>query len=423
MREALTKIVCTIGPSTSSRQKIRELIDAGMSVARINFSHGSREAHLETIRSIKDSRCGVGRYVAIALDTRGPEVRIRTPEEKDIKVNAGDILRFSSSGKGILIPKIDFKSLSMDDRVFIDDGAIDMKVTSVEENGFGCKVMSSGVVKSNKSMNFPNIDIGIESLSNEDKDDIMFGVRNGIDMIFVSFVNSRRDVEEIRRVVGSGVPIVSKVESCLGMRNLGEIALSSDGVMIARGDLGVEIGLENMFSAQKKILLSAKREGKPVICATQMMESMILKSTPNRSEISDVGNAVIDGCDCVMLSGETAVGAFPIETVKFMRSVCIDAEEYGLRSERLYEGCPYVDGVVICFGESFEIERMYLRSPTVPIVVISNDKWILRRFSICRGMIPVEGEESADVNMILEGMGMKGRFLVIFKGDVRIVNV
>lgn len=422
MKMALTKIVCTIGPSTSSKQKIGELIDAGMSIARLNFSHGSRDAHLETIRIIRDSRCNVDRYVAIALDTRGPEVRIRTPEDKDVKVKSGDILYFSSSGKGISIPRIDFKSLSKDDKIFIDDGRIDLRVTSVEEDGFGCEVMSNGAIKSGKSMNFPNIDVGIEFLSDEDKNDIIFGLENGIDIIFASFVSSRKDVEEIRKVVGSRVPIVSKVESCLGMRNLREIASSSDGVMIARGDLGVEIGLSKVFSAQKKILLETKKEGKPVICATQMMESMILKNTPNRSETSDVGNAVADGCDCVMLSGESAVGMFPIETVKFMKSICIDAEEYVLEN-RPHEAYPYLNGIVMCFREALEIEKVYLSSTMIPIVVISDDKWVLRKFSICRGVIPVDGKGPIDVDRVLQNLKLKGRFLVICKEDAKVTSV
>ncbi|AFN83720.1 pyruvate kinase [Encephalitozoon romaleae SJ-2008] len=422
MKMALTKIVCTIGPSTSSKQKIRDLINAGMSIARLNFSHGTREAHLETIRNIMDSRCNVDRYVAIALDTKGPEVRIRTPEDKDIKVKSGDILHFSSSGRGISIPRIDFKSLSKDDKIFIDDGRIDLRVASVEEDGFRCEVMSNGTIKNDKSMNFPNIDVGIEFLSDEDKDDIIFGLENGIDIIFASFVSSRKDVGKIRKIVGSQVPIVSKIESCLGMKNIREIASSSDGVMIARGDLGVEIGVDKVFSAQKKILLETKKEGKPVICATQMMESMILKNTPNRSETSDVGNAVADGCDCVMLSGESAIGMFPIETVKFMKSICIDAEEYVLGS-RPHERYPYVNGVVMCFREALEIEKMYLSSPMIPIVVVSGDKWILRRFSIYRGIVPVDGKGPIDVDRVLQGLKLKGRFLVICKESTKVTDV
>nr|AGE96435.1 pyruvate kinase [Encephalitozoon cuniculi] len=428
MRMVLTKIVCTIGPRTSSREKIKELIDAGMSIARLNFSHGSREAHLEVIRNIRDSRSGAGRHVSIALDTRGPEVRLRTPEMKDIKVEGGEVLRFSllSSEKDIWIPGVDLKSLGVDNRVFIDDGAIELRVVNVEEDGFECEVLNSGMIKSNKSMNFPGTDIGDRALGDEDKNDIAFGLENGIDMVFASFVSCRADVEEIRRLVGSKVPVVSKIESCLGMRNLKEIALCSDGVMIARGDLGVEIGLENMFSAQKRILYEVKREGRPVICATQMMESMTLKNAPNRSEISDVGNAVLDGCDCVMLSAESAVGMFPVETVKFMRSICADAERYDMESRKGAGACgvsSYVDGVVICSGTESQIEKIYLSKPETPIIVISESLWILRRFSIYRGIIPVYGKGSEDAEATLRRLGLRGRFLAVGREDVRMVSV
>ncbi|ADM12189.2 pyruvate kinase [Encephalitozoon intestinalis ATCC 50506] len=428
MKASLTKIVCTIGPSSSSKEKIKDLIDAGMSVARLNFSHGSREEHLEVIRNIKDAICSLGRYVSIALDTRGPEIRIRTPGDKNIEVNGGDILRFSSvsSGKSIWIPWIDFRSLGMGDRISVDDGRIDLKVVDVEEDGFGCEVLSSGIIRSNKSMNFPNIDVGIKFLSDEDRSDIVFGLENGIDMIFASFVNSKKDVEEIRKVVGNRIPVVSKIESCLGMKNLEEIVLCSDGVMIARGDLGAEVGLVDTFSAQKKILLETKRGKKPAICATQMMESMTSRDTPSRAEISDVGNAVLEGCDCVMLSGESAVGMFPIETVKFMRNICIKAETYYQETKKdlgFHKMFPYVKGIVVCTDSMEDVERLYLGRPGVPIILISEDKWILRRFSIWRGVFPMDIKPPTDVDDVLRGLGLKGTFLVACKEEMKTINV
>lgn len=289
-RIARTKIICTIGPSCSSREKIEQLIEAGMSVARLNFSHGTMEEHLAVIRNVKDARENAGRYVGIALDTKGPEIRISTPGGMDMEVSADDVLEFCMSlcRNCILISPIKLGFLKVGDKVFIDDGLLALEVVEVKSNGFSSRTLNKHIIKNNKSMNFPGVDVGLKSMSEKDKEDIAFGVKNGIDFIFASFVNSLSDVGKIRKLVSNkDVVIVSKIESLRAMNNLEEIILASDGVMAARGDLGVEVGLENVFSAQKEIFSAARAHNKPMVCATQMMESMTEKSIPSRSEVSD----------------------------------------------------------------------------------------------------------------------------------------
>lgn len=427
MDGSLTKIVCTIGPETSSKERIMSLVDAGMSIARLNFSHGTREEHLGVIRTIKECRDRAGRYVAIALDTKGPEVRVGTPDGKDLDVKDGDFLGFSTNPRegDVRIPRISFESLCVGREVFIDDGAIKLKIAGVRADGIECKVLAGGAIADNKSMNFPGMDVGLGPLGDEDRDDIVFGIENGIDMVFVSFVAQGSDVEEVRRLVGGSIPVISKIESCLGLRNVKEVVSASDGVMIARGDLGVEIGLERMFSAQKRIVWEALGDGKPVICATQMMESMTLRSAPSRSEVSDVGNAVLDRCDCVMLSGETAVGMFPVETVRFMRRICLDAEEYSRCCERkgIHRMFPYICAIAVISGSDSQLEQIYSTSPEVPVIAVTDDRRVLRKFSVYRGIVPVEAKGSADVGDALKGLGIRGRVLVVCGEDMKTVDV
>lgn len=419
MTITLTKIVCTIGPETSSKEAIKRLIGAGMSIARLNFSHGSMEDHLAVIRNIKDAREEAGRYVAIALDTKGPETRICTPNGTDMKVSTGDIIRCSTvSDRGsVLISPISIKSLRENDKVFIDDGLLGLKVVEVGEDYFSCEVLNEHNVKNNKSMSFPGIDMGLKSLSEKDREDIIFGMDNGIDFIFASFINGSSDIGEIREFVGSrDIFVVSKIESLRAMRELEDIVLASDGVMAARGDLGVETGLENLFSAQKMIFAICRRHNKPLICATQMMESMTGSNIPTRAEISDVGNAVLDGCDCVMLSGETAVGLFPTRTVDFMRRICLDAEEHARRSQ---QGPKLhvlgIDSVVVATDSISKVESMYSACSTVPVILISEDRKLLGRFCIYKGIIPVfaDRRDGKEIHSVLRKLGFNGKSLII----------
>lgn len=424
----LTKIICTIGPESMSEERIQQLAEAGMSVARLNFSHGSVEDHLKVIGTIRKVRERLDRYVAIALDTKGPEVRISIP--RDRHVLAGDILRFSTRpcGDDILMSPVGLQHLKVDDRVFVDDGLLSLRVVETGDSGFACEALNGHTVKNNKSVNFPGIDVGLRSPSERDMEDIVFGLDNGVDIVFASFVSSSSDVDEIRkRGGGRDVFVVSKIESLCAMRNLEEIVLASDGVMVARGDLGAEIGLENLFGAQKEIVSVCRRHRKPVICATQMMESMTSRSFPSRAEVSDVGNAVYEGCDCVMLSGETAVGLFPVETVGFMRMICLNAEEYSRksRSSESQFNMLFSDvGSIVMFATNMsQIRPVYMADLMVPVVVVSEDEGLLGRLCIHRGIIPVLCCGTRDVADVVRMLGLGGRSLVIEDGQARIADI
>jgi pyruvate kinase len=388
----MTKIVCTIGPSSSSRERLRKLMMAGMSIARLNFSHGSEEEYVEVIRLIKEVRRELGVHVAIALDTMGPETRITV--QNSIHVRENDVLVFSVVPRPgvVLVTPIDLTRLKAGDKVFVDDGILGMEVTEVQDDTFTCRCLNRHVIENRKSINFPGVQLGLEPLSSRDKSDIMFGLKNGVDFIFASFINSAADVRAIRDLAGNDVLIVSKIETLNAMKSLEEIADASDGVMAARGDLGVEIGLENLFEAQKLIFRLCRERGKPLICATEMMQSMTSKPVPSRSEISDVGNAVLDGCDCVMLSAETATGQFPVETVSFARRICANAERY-LGASGLH---------VILYARSYaDILRTASRR-----IVVSEDERLLRKTCIHRGVLPVSASTSVDLPSIKTRLGV-----------------
>ncbi|KAM0672675.1 hypothetical protein OCOL_000407 [Ordospora colligata] len=425
MKDAQTKIVCTIGPETSSKEKIAQLIKAGMNIARINFSHGERKEHRKVIEDIQDVRKSEGKYVAIALDTRGPEVRISI--ESDFYASTGDAIRFYTKQRkgGIFIPEINLNALKIGANVFIDDGSLELKITEVFDGGFECISQNGHLVKNNKSMNFPGIDIGMKYLRGDDIEDMIFAVECGIDMIFASFIGSRHDVEDVKKIVVN-VPVISKIESCMGMENLDEIAWVSDGLMVARGDLGVEVGMGSMFSSQKRIIAAAKKANKPVICATQMMESMISKEMPTRAETSDVGNAVMDGCDCVMLSGETAVGRFPIKTVEAMRMICMDAEKYIRKIGDAIGMCelfPYVSAIVLWLCPADQVERFYASRPGIPIIMVSRSLCEIRRFCMYRGIVCVMYDELINVRSVAERLCIEVRYMVIEEKSVRMEEI
>ena len=331
-----TKIVCTLGPATSDVETMKKLIENGMSAARVNFSHGSHESHAETIAKLKQAREEMGAPIPLILDTKGPEIRIKTFKEEKVRLeeNATFTLTTRDVEGDASIVSVTYEDLPKDlhrgSRVLIDDGLIELIVEDITETDVICKVINGGVVKSRKGVNLPGVEVNLPSLMEKDVEDLKFGVKNGFDIVAASFIRTAADVVKIRRVLeqngGGHIHIISKIESQQGVDNIDEILEVSDGIMVARGDLGVEIPPEDVPVVQKTLIAKANRLGKPVITATQMLESMTSSPRPTRAEANDVANAIFDGSDAIMLSGETAAGAYPLEAVATMNRIALKAE-------------------------------------------------------------------------------------------------
>ena len=327
-----TKIVCTIGPSSESEEVLEQLVNEGMSVARLNFSHGSIPEHKIKIDRIKKVREKLKRPVAIMFDTKGPEIRLgNLKDDMEPYLNVDDeyVLTTEDITGDEKIASITYKELPKDikkgDSILIDDGLIELKVESVTGDEIHTKVVNGGFIKSKKGVNVPNVKLRLPSLTEKDIADLKFGVKEDIDFVAASFVRTKEDVLNIRSVLESegmyNIQIISKIENKEGLENIDAIIEVSDGIMVARGDLGVEIPTEEVPIIQKEIIKKCNLKGKPVITATQMLDSMIRNPRPTRAEANDVANAVLDGSDAIMLSGETASGAYPVEAVKTMAKI------------------------------------------------------------------------------------------------------
>lgn len=342
-----TKIICTIGPASESEENLRKLMKAGMNVARFNFSHGSHEEHKAKFARVLKVSGELGVSVATLLDTKGPEIRLRDFAAGKVELKAGQ--EFILTTEEILGDEtrasITYKNLKEDvkegSRVLIDDGKIEMEVKKIEGEEIVCKVLNGGMVSNHKGINVPGVDLTMPYISDVDRADIMFGIQMGFDFIAASFVRNKEDVLAIREILDenkSPIKIISKIESLQGIQNLEEILAVSDGIMVARGDMGVELPMEEVPIIQKKMIKMAVAAGKHVITATQMLESMINNPRPTRAEANDVANAIYDGTTAIMLSGESAAGKYPVEAVETMARIAertenaIDYDSRMLRS-------------------------------------------------------------------------------------------
>lgn len=331
-----TKIICTIGPSSQSEDKLRELMKAGMNVARFNFSHGDHEEQKQKFLTVKKVSEDLKLPIATMLDTKGPEIRLRDFEGGKVELMAGQ--KFALTTEEIMgtseRASITYKNLKNDVKVgnmiLIDDGLIGMTIEEITDTDIICKVINGGFVSNHKGINAPGAVLSMDYISDVDKADILFGIEMGFDYIACSFVRSREDVLDVRRILdahGSDIKIIAKIENVQGIRNLQEILEVSDGLMVARGDMGVEIPLEDVPPIQKKMIKEAVASGKFVITATQMLDSMIHNPRPTRAETTDVANAIYDGTTAIMLSGETANGDYPIEAVQTMDRIAVRTEK------------------------------------------------------------------------------------------------
>ncbi len=332
-----TKIVCTLGPATDNEEVLRQMMIEGMDVARCNFSHGTYEDHKRRMDMVKKLRKEVGKPVAILLDTKGPEVRVKDFKEGKVMLEEGQLFTLTADEvegtKDIVSVTYNrlYEDLEVGMRVLMDDGLIEMTVEKVDKNNIVCRVINGGAVSNHKGVNVPDVDLSMPYISDRDREDILFGIEQDVDFIAASFVQKKEDILQLRKLLekngGEEIRIISKIENAQGVANIDDIIEVSDGIMVARGDMGVEIPYEEVPVIQKKIIKKVYRAGKQVITATQMLESMIKSPRPTRAETTDIANAVYDGTSAIMLSGETAAGAYPVEAVKTMVRIAERTEQ------------------------------------------------------------------------------------------------
>ncbi len=414
-----TKIICTLGPAVDNEDMIRALIRTGMNAARFNFSHGSHEEHLNRLNLLKSVRDSMGRPVAAILDTKGPEIRIRSFETKSISLEAGDSFTLTTrevQGNGSLVSVTYLelhKEVSVGQEILIDDGLVALKVEEINGQDIRCVVENGGALSANKSINIPGVHIHLPALTEKDVSDIRFGVENDFDFIAASFVRRAADVQAVREVLdrfgGQEVRIIAKIENQEGVDNIDEILEAADGIMVARGDLGVEIPAAKVPILQKQIIRKGLQAGKPVITATQMLDSMMRNPRPTRAEVSDVANAVFDGTSCVMLSGETAGGKYPLEALTAMVNIVEEAEQsihYWRQFEkrRVIPASNINDAIthtccltakdleakaILAATNSGRTARMICRfRPACPVAALTMHEKVRRQLAICWGVIP-----------------------------------
>jgi len=331
-----TKIVATIGPASNTPEMIRKLIEAGMNVARLNFSHGSYGDHASVIKYLRDISDEMDTPVTLLQDLQGPKIRVGKLKHDEMKLTKGDILSIipmeEYTGQPDVIP-IDYPHAAEEAvcgmSILLDDGLLSLTVRSIKDHALICTVEDGGILKNRKGVNFPNLTLKLPSLTDKDKQDLKFGLEQGVDWVSLSFVRSAADIIELRDFIikaGYHKPLIAKIEKPQAIEHLDEIIQAADGVMVARGDLGVEMSPEKVPLLQKRIIEQCNRMSKPVITATQMLESMIHEPRPTRAEANDVANAIIDGTDCTMLSGESAVGEYPVKAVEMMNKIAMEVE-------------------------------------------------------------------------------------------------
>ncbi|MGH7677282.1 MAG: pyruvate kinase [Gemmatimonadaceae bacterium] len=438
MRYCRTKIVCTLGPATATRDSLRGLVEAGMDVARVNFSHGTHEQHAETIRLVREVATELKRPVAILGDLQGPRIRIGDlagPIQLD---NGADVV-LSPEEKVTHANEIPVtydrlaEDLHSGDRILIDDGLLELIVTDVKKPRVMARVLHGGPLRSHKGMNFPGVLVSAPSLTDKDRSDVGFASQQELDYLALSFVRRAADIEELRRLLPKGLLIIAKIEKDSALANIEEIVPASDGVMVARGDLGVELPFEQVPLAQKRIIALANQIGRPVITATQMLESMITNPRPTRAEASDVANAIIDGTDAVMLSAETAAGKYPRLAVEAMSRIISEIEK-SPPAQRREERRPRGSGVstelaiaaassaavrmlvspcLIVFTKSgFSARIVASQRPNVEILVLTDVARTYRQLALIWGVVPelVPHANSYDemVQMALEAVRRRG---------------
>ena len=423
-----TKIVCTLGPATDNEDVLRQMMLAGLNVARCNFSHATYDEHKKRMDMIKKLRKEVGQPVAILLDTKGPEVRVKNFKDGRVTLEEGQLFTLTADEVEGTKDKVSvtynrlYEDLEVGMRVLIDDGLIEMTVEQVDRTNIVCRVINGGVVSNHKGVNVPDVDLSMPYISDKDREDILFGISQDVDFIAASFVQKKEDILQLRRLLekngGSDIKIIAKIENAQGVTNIDDIIEVSDGIMVARGDMGVEIPYEEVPVIQKKIIKKVYRTGKQVITATQMLESMIKNPRPTRAETTDVANAVYDGTSAIMLSGETAAGAYPVEAVKTMVRIAERTEQDVDYRKRFYQSARETDAditnaichascttaldlnakAIVTVTKSGTSARMLSKyRPESDIISCATTEKVCRQLSLTWGVTPIVIKEEKEV--------------------------
>ncbi|KAI0067803.1 pyruvate kinase [Artomyces pyxidatus] len=403
-----TSIIATIGPKVNTVEKLGELRRAGVNIVRMNFSHGEYSYHQSVIDNTRKmvAEDPTGRPVAIALDTKGPEIRTGLMRNgQDVPISAGHEFIVTTDtkyaeacdDKFMFVDYVNLPKVTAPGKlIYVDDGILSLLVLSIDGSNVHVRTLNNGTLSSRKGVNLPKTPVDLPALSEKDKKDLLFGVKNGVDMIFASFIRRAQDVKDIREVLGpdgANIKIIVKIENEQGVANFDEILKETDGVMVARGDLGIEIPASQVFLAQKMMIAKSNMAGKPVIVATQMLESMTYNPRPTRAEVSDVANAVLDGADCVMLSGETAKGSYPIQSVLLMAETCLLAE------------------AAICYPPLYDELRSVTSRPTETSETVA------------LAAVAAASEQNADAILVLSTSGNTARLVSKYRPSVPIITV
>ncbi|HHV94156.1 MAG TPA: pyruvate kinase [Firmicutes bacterium] len=443
-----TKIVCTIGPASDSPEVIGKLIDAGMNVARINFSHGTREEHLARLKTLRRVAEEKGAVLGIMQDIQGPKIRIGDlPGKVMLEVGQTFIITTEECVGSRDRVSVNYPKLPQDVRpgnvIYLDDGLLKLEVTEVKSNDVYCQVAIGGELSSRKGVTLPGVSVDLPAVTEADIEDIKFGVKHGVDMVAASFVRTAEGVETVREAIrsaGADIPVIAKIENHEGVENIDEIIEAADGIMVARGDMGVEMRPEDVPFIQKMIISKCNEAGKPVITATQMLDSMIRNARPTRAEVTDVASAILDGTDAVMLSGETAVGKYPVLAVETMSRIAeraeqsLDREKFAsMRNveERLsiaeaisyatWHTCRAVNAAaIICATQSGSTARMVSRyRPDAPILAMTPHEQVVRQLALVWGVYPVLVPPTSDIDGMID-VSIKAalRSGLVSKGDI-----
>jgi pyruvate kinase len=454
-----TKIVATIGPASSAPETLERLVRAGADVLRLNFSHGDHDQHLAVIRTAREIATRLDRPVALLQDLSGPKIRIGRVRGDEIELVAGARIEITTDTSLEGTPEListTYSALPRDvtpgDQILLDDGNLELRVLDTAGERVRCQVVDGGRLRSHKGMNLPGVTLSTPALTQKDRADLAFGIENGVDYVALSFVRRAQDIDEARAVVRSlrsELPLIAKIEKPQALENLTAILQTADGVMVARGDLGVEIGTEDVPLAQKRIIAAANRAGKLVITATQMLESMVENPRPTRAEASDVANAILDGTDAVMLSEESAIGHYPVEAAETMARIADYTERHGLPEIRTRAEGAVCQGpgtlitrslarvatsvaeelgctLIVAFTESGVTARLVAgHRPSVPVVAITHDDKVYRRLALWWGVLPILSPAIENTDALLaageeqlkaRGLAARGDLLLMLSG-------